>query len=53
MCRLTSSWKIATAAIALTALVPSAKAQENIAVFACQLVGRAPLRDVQLLAGHS
>jgi hypothetical protein len=39
MCHLTTAWKIATAAIALTALVPSAKAQENIAVFACQLVG--------------
>jgi hypothetical protein len=53
MCRLTSPWKIATAATALAALVPSAKAQENIAVFACQLVGGAQSQPLGDRDGHT
>jgi hypothetical protein len=52
MSSLTSSWKIATAAIALTAFVPSARAQENIAVFACQLVGRGQSEPLGDRDGH-
>ena len=52
MCRLTGSWRTAAAAIALAALVPSAKAQENIAVFACQLVGGAQSEPLGDRDGH-